>query len=149
MICWAVCSCVEQQPTVLIMDGAKITSQFPEYREFQSDEKWPEELRKLFEESAMAFAAGAYTASSMVSRKILMVCACHEGDEEGKKFVQYVDFITDRVLVFPRAKDAIKRIKDIGNDANHEVCFVSREDAERALSIVRYMLTTVYSLPSA
>ena len=150
VICWSVCACPEQEPTLLVVDAAGATVwQLPEHTHFQSDAKWPETLRLLFDESAMAFAAGAYTASSMVSRKILMACACHEGDAEGKHFVQYVDFIIDKVLTFPRAKDAIKAIKDIGNDANHVVCFVSREDAQRSLSIVDYMLKTIYSLPLA
>src|ERR1019366_8042315 len=109
--------------------GGVVVCQLPEAREFKPGEKWPPELEQLFEESAKAYAAGAFTASAMVSRKILMACACHEGDTDGKPFVAYVDYITNTVLTFPKAKDSIDKIRGIGNEANHKIRFVSRDDA--------------------
>jgi hypothetical protein len=146
---WCVCSCEKEEPTLIIERGGAVVSQVPEAPEFQPGEKWPPELEQLFDEASKAYAAGAFTATAMVCRKILMACACHEGDADGKAFAQYVDYITGTVLTFPKAKDAIDKIRNIGNDANHKVRFVSRDDAKRALSIVTYMLTTIYSLPSA
>jgi len=104
---------------------------------------------RLFDEAAKAYAAGAYTATAMLCRKILMACACHEGDKDGKAFTDYVTYITGTVLTFPKAKDAIDKIRGIGNEANHNVKFVSRDDAKKAMQIATYMLTTIYSLPSA
>lgn len=146
---WCICTCSKEEPTTIIERGGTVVSQLPEAREFQVGERWPPELEQLFEEAAKAYAAGAFTASAMVSRKILMACACHEGDTDGKKFVDYVDYITNKVLTFPKAKDSIDKIRGIGNEANHKVFFVGRDDARRALSIVSYMLATIYSLPSA
>jgi len=105
------------------------------------------EISRLFEEAVTCFAAGAYTASSMVSRKVLMVCACKEGDTDGKSFVSYVDYITKNVLSYPKARDAIDRIRSIGNDANHDVAFVDESDARLALRTVHYMLILIYSVP--
>src|SRR5262249_44154088 len=107
------------------------------------------DLEQLYEEASKAFAAGAYTACAMVCRKLLMVCACHEGAQDGKQFVEYVKHITDSVLTFPKAKDSIDKIRSIGNDANHSIRFVIRDDAKRAMSIVTYMMNTIYSLPSS
>ena len=134
---------------MMVERGGKMISQIPEAREFQIGENWPPDLAQLFEEGARAFAAGAHTATAMVARKLLMACACHEGDADGKKFVEYVAFITGTVLAFPKAKDSIEKIRGIGNEANHKLTFVSRDDAKRAMSIVSYMLNTIYSLPSA
>jgi hypothetical protein len=106
-------------------------------------------LGQLYEEAAKAFAAGAYTAAAMVARKVLMACACHEGATDGQPFVEYVKHITETVLTFPKAKDSIDKIRTIGNEANHTIRFVNREDARRALSIITYMLNTIYSLPSS
>jgi hypothetical protein len=78
-----------------------------------------------------------------------MACACHEGDVDGKKFTEYVDFITGTVLTFPRAKTAIDSIRSIGNEANHELRFVNDDEAKRAMMIVKYMLDTIYSFPAA
>ena len=66
----------------------------------------------------------------MVSRKILMgVAACHEGDADGKKFVEYVDYLTSTVLTFPKARNAINAIRDIGNEANHTLDFLNQDQA--------------------
>jgi len=123
--------------------------QLPGPREFRTDEKWPDELGQLFNEGVTCFAAGAFTASSMISRKLLMVCACNEGDTDGKSFASYVNFITHNVLNYPKARDAIDKIRDIGNDANHDVAFVNEGDARLSLQIVYYMLNSIYSLPSS
>jgi len=125
------------------------TKQLPISCEFHSNSKWPPELAKLYDEAATAYAAGAFTASSMVCRKVLMSCACHEGDTDGKKFVDYVDYVTNTVLTFPKAKDAIDAIRTIGNEANHGVQFVEQDAAKRSLQIVTYMLNTIYTFPSA
>ena len=53
------------------------------------------------------------------------------------------------MLTFPKAKDSIDKIRTIGNEANHTIRFVNREDARRAQSIITYMLNTIYSLPSS
>jgi hypothetical protein len=112
-------------------------------------ENWPAELEQLYSVASKTFASGAYTACAMVCRKLLMVCACQEGAKDGLKFVEYVKHITDEVLTFPQAKDPIDKIRHIGNDANHTIKFVTREDANRAMSIITYTLNTIYSLPSS
>jgi hypothetical protein len=145
-ITWAICSCEKQEPTILIKKLG-VTTQWPAPKEFSAGEKWPTALAKLFEEATAAYAAGAYTASAMVARKILMACACDKGDVDGKTFVQYVDFITTTVLSFADAKTSIDAIRSIGNDANHDIAFVDRPNARRALNIIRYMLDAIYSLP--
>lgn len=85
----------------------------------------------------------------MICRKILMVCACHKGAGENKSFASYVDYITTTVLQYPDAVRAINAIRDIGNDANHEVKMVGADDAKRSMKIVTYMLNTIYSFPVA
>lgn len=144
-----VCSCPKAEPAILTERGGKVVAQIPEVREFHVGENWPADLAQLYDEAAKAFAAGAYTAAAMLCRKVLMACACHEGDTDGKSFGAYVDYITQTVLTFPKAKDAIDKIRNIGNEANHRVQMVSRDNARRAMSIVNYMLSTIYSLPSA
>jgi len=67
------------EPAVLVERGGTIIHQYPDAQEFQPGENWPPELTQLFDEAAKAFASGAYTASTMVARKLLMVCACMEG----------------------------------------------------------------------
>lgn len=148
-VAWCICTCRREEPTILVERGGVEVAQFPSACEFVAGQNWPPELEQLFDEAAKAFAANAFTASTMVCRKLLMATACREGATDGKPFVDYVAFITDSVLTFPKAKDAIDKIRSIGNEANHTLRFVGRDDAARALSIVTYMLNAIYSLPAA
>jgi hypothetical protein len=148
-VVWCLCSCKKEEPAILVTLDERITVQHPTAREFHSHENWPPDLAKLYDEGAKAYSVGAHTASTMVCRKLLMSCACHEGASDGKPFVEYVTHITEKVLSFPKAKQAIDAIRTIGNEANHDVQFVSADDAKRAMHIVTYMLNTIYALPSA
>ncbi len=149
IISWCHCSCERQEPTVIVENFVNGEfAQFPEAREFHPGESWPDDLSQLYEEAARSFAGTAYTAATMVCRKILMVCACLEKAEDGKPFTEYVKYLTDNVLTFPKAKGSIDKIRTIGNDANHSVDFVSRDDAKKAMQIITYLLNTIYSLPS-
>jgi hypothetical protein len=144
-----ICACDREEPTMILERGGVSFAQFPEAKHYQPGERWPSDLCQLYDEAAKAFAAGAYTATTMVARKLLMATACKEGDADGKNFATYVDFIITTVLPFPKAKDSIDRIRKIGNEANHSIQFVSRDDAKKAMDIVTYMLTTIYSVPPA
>lgn len=124
-------------------------TQLPIARDFHSGADWPTELSNLYDEAAKAYAAGAYTAATMVCRKILMACACEKGASDGDTFAKYVDFITNNILTYPAARASIDAIRAIGNEANHHVQFVNQADAKRAMKIVTYMLNTIYSLPSS
>lgn len=148
-VSWCWCSCERGKPTILVEKDGMTLSHFPIAKEFHAKPNWPPDLAKLYEEAAKSFSAGAFTACAMVCRKLLMATACHEGEQDGKSFVEYVGFITTSVLAFPKAQLAIDRIRTIGNDANHNVQFVSEDDAKRAMEIVTYLLATIYSLPSA
>jgi len=146
---WCLCTCGE--PTVLKAETAPYdrTFQAPRGVEFKPGENWPPDLEKLFHEASASFSAGAFTGSAMICRKILMVVACKHGDDEGKTFKEYVEFIIRNVVPIPTAKQSIDAIRQIGNEANHDVAFVNEPDARRAMGIVRYVLNAAYSLPSA
>lgn len=134
----------------MIIEGPETAPiQLPSLRVFHASEKWPDPLRRLYEEAAKSFSAGAYKAATMVCRKLLMSAACEEGADEGGKFVDYVKHITENVLNFPRAKASIDAIRTIVNDANHVVEFVDQDEARRAMEIVTYMLDTLYAFPKA
>ncbi|HEY3967079.1 MAG TPA: DUF4145 domain-containing protein [Planctomycetaceae bacterium] len=146
---WCMCSCDRQEPTVLVKQGETLISQSPISKEFHPNDRWPKDLAALYDEAAKSYSASAFTACAMVCRKVLMATACAEGDEDGKGFVDYVNYITESVLTFPRAKTAIDSIRSIGNEANHKVTIITRDDAKRAMQIVTYMLDTIYALPTA
>ena len=77
-----------------------------------------------------------------------MACACDKGAKDGKDFTEYVEYITSTVLTYEAARSAIDKIRGIGNSANHKIQFVNKSDAERAMKIITYLLSTIYSLPT-
>jgi len=154
-VLWCLCACEKNEPTIVTEKDSVSLSQFPLAREFVASQEWPQELADLFDEGARAYAGSAFTATSMVCRKVLMACACHEqqksgtAPEEGKPFKYYVDYIAEKVLTYPSAKTAIDAIREIGNDANHHLQFVAQADAKRSLKIVQRLLDAIYALPAA
>lgn len=149
-IFWCICAC--GQPTVVVREenpGSKMIQQHPTAVEFHPESQWPMEAQRLYAEAAAAFSAQAFTATAMVCRKLLMLVACLKGDQDGKSFAEYVDFILSKVVPIPSAKQAIDAIRTIGNEANHNVSFVQEPEARRSLSIAKYVLNAVYSLPTA
>src|SRR6266850_2016071 len=145
------CACSCGGPTALAVKGGDtgpIIRQSPAALDFRPG-PWPDKLRKLFEEASLAYSADANTACTMVCRKILMACACEQGDTDGQSFAHYVDYITTQVLTYPKAKASIDQIRQIGNDANHDVTFVTKPDAEKAMRIITYLLDALYAFPEA
>lgn len=148
-VLWCVCACEKEEPVMVLSRGGVPFAQHPEARHYQPAERWPADLAQLYDEAAKAFAAGAYTASTMVARKVLMAVACREGAADGEPFVEYVDYIVTSVLTFPKARAAIDQLRKIGNEANHSLAFVGRDEAKRAMDVVTYMLNTIYDIPPA
>jgi hypothetical protein len=152
---WCICACEKREPTIITEKDGEVISQLPVLKQFHSSPEWPKDLADLYEEATRSYSAGAFTSASMVCRKILMSCACHEQSnagvavKEGESFSYYVDYLASSVLNFPAAKTPIDAIRKIGNDANHHVQMVSQPDAERSMKIVHRMLDTIYAFPNA
>jgi hypothetical protein len=109
LVHWCYCKC--GQPSVIrIFQDPDHLQQWPAAIEFSADAKWPDEMARLFDEAASCFSANAFTASAMLCRKILMVCAVKEHADDDKSFAYYVDYITNKVLTYPVAKSAIDGI---------------------------------------
>ena len=59
--------------------------------------------------------------AALACRKVLMHVAVEHGAAEGQGFVSYVNFLADKGFVPPGATDWIDEIRELGNDANHEI----------------------------
>ncbi len=84
----------------------------------------------------------------MLCRKMLMNIAVKEGAEEGLVFVQYIKYLEDNHYFSPKSKDFVTYIKDLGNEANHEIAPKTQADAQAAIEFVRALLSHNYELPS-
>lgn len=107
-------------------------------------DKLPDEVQKVYEEARNCIAAGAYTAAVMILRKILMNLSVEEGAEEGKTFAYYVDYLCDNGFVHRCQREQAKKIRRLGNDANHKIESRTKEDAIELLNLVQLILINNY-----
>ena len=105
-------------------------------------------VKSLYEEARSCASVNAFTAAAMACRKILMNLAVAKGAKENLKFVQYVQFLSENNFVPPDGKEWVKHIKDKGNDANHKIEIVSKEDGEGLLYFTEMLLTFIYAVPA-
>ena len=103
-------------------------------------------LKQLYNEARDCSAAGAYTACVMVCRKILMNLAVREGAAEGDSFVNYVTYLADRGYVPPKGKGWVDKIRQRGNDANHQIALMSANDAAEVMKFVEALLRYNFEL---
>jgi hypothetical protein len=90
----------------------------------------------------------AYTAAVMCCRKLLMNVAVSEGAKEGLKFSQYVKYLADEGHIPPKVTKWVDYIRNKGNDANHEIEIMAREDAERLIKFSEMLLRIMYEYPA-
>ncbi len=76
-----------------------------------------------------------------------MHIAVEKGAPEGKPFVAYVKHLHDEHWLPPNAEPWVDSIRNVANEANHEIVVMRREDAESLLVLTDSMLQHIYELP--
>lgn len=107
----------------------------------------PEEVEELYEEARKCTTTSCFTASVMCSRKMLMNLAVQKGASEGLKYIEYVDYLSQKGFVPPDSEAWVDHIRSKGNEANHEIKTATQEDAKTLLSFVEMLLRFVYEFP--
>lgn len=104
----------------------------------------PEDISSLYNEVRRAYSVNAFTCSVLCARKILMHIAISKGAEENKNFEYYVDYVTDGDIVPKNMKSWIDRIRDAGNESNHELKSNTEEEAAQIIEFLGMLLKLVY-----
>jgi hypothetical protein len=95
---------------------------------------------------------GSYTAAVMLCRKLLLHLAVGHGlpakDERDRapSFVEAVDHLEQSGIFTARMRPWVERIKDIGNDANHEIQPITREPAMDVARFTEQLLRLAYEM---
>jgi len=105
------------------------------------------EVKTAYDEANKCFIAGAWTATAMLCRKILMNIACSFGAKEGESFVHYVEYLYEKRYLNQQLEVWARRVKDVGNDANHKVMKISRDEARDIFDFIYFLLIVLYELP--
>lgn len=130
-------------PTFLLENDLQIPG--PKFGE--EIEHLPTDVEKLYSEARRAMGVSAYTSAVIAGRKLLMSIAVAQGAKAGESFKAYVDGFEASGLVTAGMKDWVDEIRELGNDANHEIALMSKEDAETLLNFVVMLLKIAYEFP--
>ena len=106
-------------------------------------------LHEIYDEARKATSAGCYTASILCCRKLLMHLAVAKGAKEGESFKSYVEYLAVKGHITADSKPWVEQIKDIGNEANHEVKMMKQGDAENLVKFCEMLLITIFQYPAA
>ena len=108
----------------------------------------PDALRTLYNESRDCVANGDYTASVLVCRKMLMNIAVEQGAKPNLKFIEYVDYLSEKGFVPPHGKHWVEHIRKKGNEANHEIALMVDKDAKELVVFIEMLLKFIYEFPN-
>lgn len=105
-------------------------------------------VKELYDEARRCMSVSAFTAAVLCCRKLLMHIAVSKGADTGKNFVYYVEYLRDKNFVPPDAKDWVDHIRSKGNEANHEILLMQKEEAEELISFIGMLLKIIFEFPA-
>lgn len=108
-----------------------------------------ENVNSLYNEARAAFSVKAYTSSVMACRKLLMHIAVGKGAKAGDSFLHYIEFLRDSHYIPPGGADWVDRIRQKGNEANHEIVLIGEADAKQMIGFSEMLLKFVFEFPRA
>jgi hypothetical protein len=77
-----------------------------------------------------------------------MHIAVSKGADEGLNFFDYVQFLKDNHFIPPGSEAWVDQIRKKGNEANHEIVIMQKEDAEDLISFVEMLLRLIFEFPA-
>ena len=106
--------------------------------------KLPKEIKSIYNEIRKCTGINAYTSAVLSSRKLLMHIAVEKGASIGKNFFYYVDYLSTKGYVPPDGKEWVDHIRTKGNEANHEIVLMNKEDALNLIIFIEMLLKFIY-----
>jgi hypothetical protein len=106
-------------------------------------------VKNLYEEARRATSANCSTAAVLCCRKLLMHIAVDKKAEQDKGFEYYVKYLDEKGYIPPDARGWVDYIRKKGNEANHEIVIMDRDDAKELLDFVEMLLKQIYAFPAA
>jgi hypothetical protein len=107
----------------------------------------PDDISRLYNEARDCCGVGAYTASVLACRKILMHVAVDLGADGDQSFLQYVEWLHNQHHIPPNGKAWVDHIRQKGNETNHDIVIAQRPDAETLIKFTEMLLKVNYEFP--
>ena len=132
-------------PTYFQFDTRGIVTKSSPMSSFgESVKNLPAPVEAQYEEARRTYSANCFTACAMLCRGLLMYIAVEAGAKEGESFAFYVEYLIEEGVVGKKGKDWLERVRKVGNQANHKLVPITKEDAETVLRFVAYVLKFNY-----
>jgi len=109
--------------------------------------KLPEDINALYNEIRQSTSVSSYTAAVLSARKLLMHIAVEKAAEKNMNFVYYVDYLETNHFTPPGGKSWVDKIRKLGNDANHEITIMTKDQATLILNFLEMLLKFIYEFP--
>ncbi|WP_166375970.1 DUF4145 domain-containing protein [Aeromicrobium phragmitis] len=125
---------------------------YPERKPLRQPQGLPDADARIWDEVRTCLGAGANTASVMLCRKLLFHVAVEHGlpakNEKNRAptFKEAVDHLRSEGIVTTHMLEWVDRIKDVGNDANHEVTPIDAKVAEDVATFTEQLLVLAYEM---
>jgi hypothetical protein len=107
-------------------------------------EKLPENIMNVYDEVRKCMQSTCFTGAVMLMRKIIMNIAVHEGAGKNKSFVEYINYLCDNGIVHKKSKNKADSIRELGNNANHEIENRTEEEAQNCFEFIELLLMENY-----
>lgn len=132
-----------KQPTYIRPDA-----RFPSPAYGEPVQHLPIDIADLYQQARDCTAANAHTPAVLACRKILMHIAVDLKAAEGLNFLQYVEYLAAQGYVPPNGKAWVDHIRKKGNEANHEIVLMRKQDSEELIDFVEMLLKFIYEFPN-
>ena len=132
------------KPSFIETQGGKVKETTPSAKLGKTIAGLPDDVESLYDEARQCTSIGAYTSAVLTCRKLLMHVAVEKGASKGKKFIEYVDYLSANNYIPPNGKDWVDHIRSKSNEANHEIVIMDRETADDLISFAEMLLRLVY-----
>ncbi len=112
----------------------------------------PDDDARIWDEARTCLGVGANAAAVMLCRKLLFHVAVAHGlpeknsRERAPSFAEAVQHLQTEGVVTRRMMPWVERIKDVGNDANHELTPITGEEALDVATFTEQLLVLAYEL---
>ena len=108
----------------------------------------PGDVENLYDEARKCLSVSSYTSAVMSCRKLLMHIAVEKGADENQKFIDYIDWLQEKNYIPPDGRHWVDYIRQKGNEANHEILLIGKEDAESLIKFLGMLMKFIYEFPS-
>lgn len=106
--------------------------------------KLPKDIEIVYSEIRKCMQAGCVNGAIMLMRKLIMHIAVEGGAEEGKSFVEYINYLCDNHFVPPRSRNKADSVRTLGNNANHKIENRTQEEAQNCFEFIELLLKVNY-----